>query len=321
MNILVGIGMFIATLFLIDGGYYFVNQWRVSERRTVRHRLNSIPVDGSEMETAGIERQSLFSAVPWLNRLLGRFPLFRKMNIFLEQAGTGRFLGFYILLSLLLLTGGYLAASLAFRNPLVCLAAAIVPACLPFLTVSLKRARRMEKFQRQLPEAMELMARALKAGHAFSGALKMVANEMDDPIGLEFERTLNEINLGVEVAEALKNLSRRVDCENIRFFVVSVIIQRETGGNLAEILENIAYLVRERFKLQGKIRVLSAEGKLSAIILIALPFLIALAIYFSNPDYILTLTTDPIGNIMIAAALGFLTIGIFTMRKMVKIEV
>jgi tight adherence protein B len=149
----------------------------------------------------------------------------------------------------------------------------------------------------------------------------MVAEEFDNPVGVEFDKTMNEINFGVDVTEALKNLSNRVDCLDLNFFIISVIIQRETGGNLAEILENIARLIRERFKLHGRIRVLAAEGKLSAIILIALPFFVAFVISILNPEYIGTLITDPIGHILIAIAIIMMTLGIFIMIRMIKIKV
>ncbi len=179
----------------------------------------------------------------------------------------------------------------------------------------------MAKFQEQLPDALDLIARALKAGHAFSGGLRMVAEEFGDPVGTEFRKTLDEINFGVGVDQAMKNLARRVDCADLQFFVVSVIIQRETGGNLAEILEKIAALVRERFKLYGKVRTLAAEGKLSAIILIALPFLIAFYFFLIQPEYISLLFRDPIGIAMLAGASIMMVIGVLMMRKMIQIRV
>ena len=179
----------------------------------------------------------------------------------------------------------------------------------------------MQKFERQLPDAMDLIARSLKAGHAFTGGLKMVADEFDDPMGTEFDKTLNEINFGVGVIEGLKTLANRVDCRDLKFFVISVILQRETGGNLAEILENIARLIRERFKLHGHIRVLSAEGKLSAIILIALPIFVVFALSIINPEYINTLIIDPLGRIMSAFAIFMMIVGVFVMRRLIKIRV
>ena len=149
----------------------------------------------------------------------------------------------------------------------------------------------------------------------------MVVDELEDPIAVEFNKTLGEINLGVNVPEALKNLSNRVDCTDLRFFVISVIIQRETGGNLAEILENIAYLIRERFKLHGRIRVLSAEGKFSAIVLIGIPFLVALILSLFNPQYIRVLITDPLGNILVGLATFLMILGMVVMKRMIVIKV
>ncbi|MBW1745720.1 MAG: type II secretion system F family protein [Deltaproteobacteria bacterium] len=146
----------------------------------------------------------------------------------------------------------------------------------------------MEKFQRQLPEGLELIARSLKAGHAFPSSMKMAADEFDDPLGPEFEETINEINFGVNVPDALKNLAERVNCDDLKFFVISVILQRETGGNLAEIIEGLAYIIRERFKLYGKIRTLAAEGK---------------------------------GKIILGISAFMMALGIFVMKKLVNIEV
>jgi tight adherence protein B len=177
----------------------------------------------------------------------------------------------------------------------------------------------MAKFQEHLPDALDLIARSLKAGHAFSGGLKMVAEEFSDPIGTEFRKTLDEINFGVD--QAMKNLAHRVDCPDLQFFVVSVIIQRETGGNLAEILEKIASLVRERFKLYGKVRALAAEGKLSAIILLSLPPFIGIYMAIVSHDYIGLLFSDPIGIIMLISAVCMMIAGVVVMKRMITIKV
>ena len=244
-----------------------------------------------------------------------------KVRRLLEQSGLKRPLGVFILSSALLIVLGIVGGSLITSNLLILLPGAAFLGTLPFLYIYQKKQKRMEKFQTQLPEALDLLARSLKAGHAFTGGLRMVADEFDDPIGVEFNKTLNEINFGVGVPEAMKNLTNRVDCLDLNFFVTSIIIQRETGGNLAEILENIAYLIRERFKLFGKIKILAAEGKFSAIVLVALPFFIAFAIYLLNPEYIKTLITDPFGHYLIGIGLVMMVIGIFVMRKMIMIKV
>jgi tight adherence protein B len=149
----------------------------------------------------------------------------------------------------------------------------------------------------------------------------MVGDEMSDPIGAEFSITFQEINLGLDFMEALKNLSERVDCQDLKFFIISIVLQRETGGNLVETLGNIAYLIRERFKLQGRVRALAAQGKLSAVVLIALPFVLALVFYITNPEYIRVLTADPTGRILVLIALLLMGMGIFVMRKIIDIKV
>ena len=154
---------------------------------------------------------------------------------------------------------------------------------LPYVYLSRKKADRIEKFKKQLPDALDLVARSLKAGHSFNGGLSMAAEEMDDPIGPEFSETLSEINFGISVSDALKNLSDRIDCEELRFFIIGVILQRETGGNLAELMEMLANLIRERFKFEGKVRTLTAEGRFSMWVLMALPIFLGVFLYIRNP--------------------------------------
>jgi tight adherence protein B len=206
-------------------------------------------------------------------------------------------------------------------NQAVLVILALFLGVMPFLYLILLKQKRMAKFQEQLPDAMDLIARALKAGHAFSGGLAMVADEFSDPIGTEFRKTIDEINFGVGTDLAMKNLAHRVDCPDLQFFVVSVIIQRETGGNLAEILEKIASLVRERFKLYGKIRSLAAEGKLSAVILLILPPAIAVYLLLVQPEYIGLLFKDPLGIAMVVGAFIMMLIGTYVMKRMIEIKV
>ena len=192
---------------------------------------------------------------------------------------------------------------------------------LPLLYVRRKKKKRSLKFERQLPEVLDMIARSLRAGLGLAGGIKMAAENFEDPIGPEFGATLDETNFGVNFADALVNLSRRVDCPDLMFVVTVMIIQRETGGNLAELLENISRLIRERFKLKGHIRVLAAEGKMSAGILVALPFVIFLLIFLINPEHMSTLYTDPIGRKVSGIALGMMMLGILMMKKIINIRV
>jgi tight adherence protein B len=194
-------------------------------------------------------------------------------------------------------------------------------ASLPFLHLYLLKQKRIEKFRTQFPEALDLIARALRAGHSLNSGMKLAADEFDDPLGPEFDETLGEINFGVSVADSLKNLAGRIDCAELKYFVVAVILQRETGGNLSELIESLANLVREKFKFQGKVRTLSAEGRLSAIILIAIPFLIGIFLHLSNPKYLEVLFSEPVGRFMMGGAAIMMVIGILVMKKMVTIKV
>lgn len=322
MNALLAIAIFILILLLLEGGYLLYRNIRNTEKKEVRKRLNALSmISQYEGENIDLVRKKMLSELPWFNRLLLRFHLMDKTHHFLEQSAVQKPLGFFVLLSLLLAIVGFLIGSSILFDYLLSIPLAVCLGIMPFFYIYSKKRRRMRKFERQFPDAMDLIARALRAGHAFSSGLKMVAEEFDDPIGTEFGRTLNEINFGVGVAEALQKLANRVDCPDIGFFVISVILQRETGGNLAEILENIARLIRERFKLHGHVRTLSAEGRLSAIVLVVLPFLVAFYIYLVNPEYIKLLIEDPMGKIMALFALIMMIAGIFAIKRLIAIKV
>lgn len=322
MNILIGVSVFIFTILLIEGSYLFFKRVKNPELKGIRKRLRLLASEGYDTETIiSLLRKRSLSNVPWFNRLLLKIPLMRKIDRLLDQSGSRNPLGLFVLVSCLLMFVGYLLCSLVMRNVLMPIVGVLILGSLPFFYIIIKKRRRMEKFQEQLPEAMELVARALKAGQAFSGGLKMVADESGDPIGTEFSKILDELNFGVGVPDALKNLAKRIDCPDLKFFVISVLIQRESGGNLAEILENISYLIRERFKLHGRVRTLAAEGKISAYVLIAIPFFLATFMYLVQPNYITLLITDPIGRIMLGSAIVMMVIGIFVMRKMILFRI
>jgi len=319
MHLLIGIGTFVFVVLLIEAAYFIFRTLRSPEEREIRRRLNALTT--LEYENVDIVRKRILSEVPWLNRKLLKLRWTGSAGLLLEQAGTRHTLGFFILVSGVLAFSGFTVGSWLRLNYLLSIVAGACLGCLPLWHILTKKRKRMEKFHGQLPEALDLVARALRAGQALSGALKMVADEMDDPIGDEFDKTLNEINFGVGVSEALKNLATRVDCLDLKFFIIAVVIQRETGGNLAEILENSARIIRERFKLHGRIRILAAEGKLSAIILIGLPFVTAFVLLLANPEYIKMLAIDPFGRVLAGVALSLMILGILSMKKMIAIKV
>lgn len=192
---------------------------------------------------------------------------------------------------------------------------------LPYVKIRMQRASRFKEFERQLPEALDLMARALRAGHAFSVGMKMVGDEFADPIGPEFGRTVEEISFGIDVPEAMDNLNNRVISTDLKFFITALIVQRETGGNLAEIIEAISRLIRQRFELLGRVKALSAEGRLSGIVLFAMPFVMAGVLWWMNESYMRLLIEDDLGIMMAAGAGVLMFLGAIVMKNMCDIKV
>lgn len=309
--------LFIIFLVLIEAVFGLMFK-KNPEKLQTEKRLKELTAQKYEFEDLELVKKVKYSDVPSLNSFFSKFSVFHRMVSSLEQAGIRQPLGLFILITLVGIAVGY---ALTRINLLFGIIAVIVFGVFPSAYVYAKKKERMKKFERQLPDAMDLISRSLRAGLAFSAGLKIVADEFPDPIGIEFAKTVNEINFGISTDEALKNLSLRVDCPDLKFFVISVILQKETGGNLSEILENISRLIRERFKFQGKVRALSAEGRLSAIILIAIPFFIAAVASIFNPKYISVLRDEPLGNTMVVLALMLMVFGSLIIRKMVRLKV
>jgi tight adherence protein B len=321
MNVLIiGLLLFAAFVLIVESTLYAFRTLKDPNRDKIRKRLKALSSTAQEGEVPDILRKRILSEVPFLHRLLSCLPAARSLDHLLEKANIAYPLGFFILLTLVLASAGFLATSVVTMNSAPSLAAAALFGVTPFSLVILKKRRRMNKLERQLPDALEMIARGLRAGHAFSTAIKFAADEFDDPLGSEFGKTLDEINFGVSVSEALKNLADRVDCVDVKYFVVSVIIQREAGGNLAEVMDKIAHIIRERFKFRGKVRVLSAEGKLTALVLTALPFAVVIILSFTNPDYIKMLWFEPTGRIVTVVAAFMMAAGILIIRKMIHIK-
>jgi len=198
---------------------------------------------------------------------------------------------------------------------------ALFLAILPMIWLLFKRKRRLSKFAAQLPEALELIARALRAGHSLAAGFSLVANEMADPIGGEFGRTFEEQNLGKPLEEALEDLTKRIPNLDLKFFVTAIVLQRQTGGDLAEILDKIGYLIRERFKIWGQVQALTGEGRLSGVVLLALPPVLFIVVYRMNPDYLMLLFTDDLGKKMLVAGVITQLVGALVIRKIVNIRV
>jgi tight adherence protein B len=319
--ILTAVWIFLVTIFVFEFGIYSYRSIRYPNRTRIRKRLKRLSTDIDSVEQPDILRKKVLSEISFLNKLLVYLPGIKSLDRLVEQANSSHSPGFYILISLFVALSAFIGGSLVSHNSLVALLGGLLLGAAPFGVLRLKKKRRISAFQKQLPEALELIARALKAGHAFTSGIKLAAEEFTDPLGSEFQATLDEINFGSSIADAFKNMANRIDCPELRFFVVSVILQRETGGNLAEIIESLSRLIRDRFKFEGKIRVLSAEGRLSAAILVALPIFIALVIRMISPNYLDPLFTDPSGKMAAVAALAGMAVGIVFIKQMIRIKV
>ena len=243
------------------------------------------------------------------------------LAVWVEQSGVRISLSALLLISGLLgVLFGFIVAS-ALRMVVGWVLGGALGIALPFIFLRVKRTRRLRKFEEEFPEALDLIARALKAGHAFATGLKMVADEMSEPIGPEFRKTFDEQNFGLPLKDSLANLTTRIPLLDVRFFATAVLIQRETGGNLSEILENLGHVVRERFKILRQVRVYTAHGRLTGYVLLGLPVFLAIALAFINPEHMQLLFRERIGHMMLFATAVMQTIGYFWIKQVVKIEV
>lgn len=314
--------IFIAVVLLIEGVYLTWNSSKgpEAERVTRRLRVMSAGAHGGE-QNVSIIKQRLLSKIPTVQRVLLQVPRVSALDRLLQQSGlswsVAEFCGMSLLMFLVVVfSGSYFSMPLLLQ-----LALAGAAATLPFFYVTRAKGQRLIRIEQQLPDALDLMGRAMRAGHAFPTALKMVGDEMNDPLAGEFRAAFDEVSFGIAMQDALMNLATRVPSTDLRYFVIAVLIQRETGGNLTELLASISTIIRDRIKLLGQVRVLSAEGKMSAWVLSLLPFGTALMIQLTNPKFLEVLYTDTAGRKMLAAAAVMMFLGILAMRKIIRIRV
>lgn len=312
---------FLAVVLFLEGLYVAWNSYSGPEAKRIEKRLRAMSADAADTQNPIFIKQRLLSKIAAIESLLLRVPGIHRLDKLLLQSGLQLNVAGFIGLSLLLAATGFVGAMLIHPNIFIAAAIGVAGGMLPLFYVQNAKSKRMTKIELQLPDALDLMGRAMLAGHAFSSALKMVGDEMPDPIAFEFRIVFDEINYGISVQDALKNLATRIPSMDLSYFVIAVLIQRETGGNLAELLGNISNLIRARLRLLGSVRVLATEGRLSAQILTVLPFVLALIIYMINPKHMSSLWNDPAGLNMIYGALGMIVAGIYIMSRIIKIRV
>lgn len=314
--------LFAAVILLIEGAYLWWSGTHGggAQRITRRLRLMSGGVAG-ERESVSILKQRRYSSGDWLDAFLHRRRLANAIDRALLQSGLRWSVAQFIGASL---GGMLLAALLLIMRPVPLLAKVIIALgfmLVPYILVLRARSKRLIKIEEQLPEAADFLARAMRAGHSFTNVLQMVGSELPEPLSGEFRAAHEEINYGVPMNEALYNLADRIPLTDLRYLVIAVVIQRESGGNLAEILGNISHIIRERLKLIGKVRVLSAEGRMSAWILGLMPFCVMVFMAIVNPRYVSVLWTDPTGVKMLWYGAGMILIGVLWIRRVIHIRV
>ncbi|KVH35204.1 pilus assembly protein TadB [Burkholderia cepacia] len=313
---------FVAVVLAIEGGYQWWNARHGSAARRIESRIRSMSAGGNvQQERLSILKKRMLDESKPFDRLLLRVPRVHRLDLVIQQSGLDWTLPKLIMLSTVFTAFAWLVLSFATLPQLAVLPLALFAGCAPIMYVLRCRGRRMRKLERQLPDICDMIARALRSGHSFTSTLGMVGDEFPDPMGGEFRVTFDEVNYGVSLHDALMNLATRVPVQDLRYFVIAVLIQRETGGNLAELLDSIAALIRERFKLFDKVRVLSAEGRLSAWILGLLPFGTAAVMAVLNREFLSVLWEDPAGIRMVGTMLVSMLFGLFWIRRIVRIRV
>ena len=312
-------------------GWFFVSRYfRSSDALRIKERLTGsgkTTVAKKKGKGATGEQSVFHTQQASKNRLavllVEKYRLGPKIQTYLEQAGLSQWTPARLVhLCIVAFLSGLGAAWILLPVPkFVAVLVGLVAACGPVGYVWYVRRGRLRKFEALFPETLEFISRSMRAGHAFSVSLEMIHREFQEPVAGEFRRTFEEHNLGLPIETALQKLAQRVPSLDVHFFVSAVLLQKRTGGNLAEILDKLAYVIRERFKLRGRIRAVSAHGRMTATSLSAIPACVAILMFYTNPDYVTFFFTDDVGNIMMGGAIALQLIGYLIMKKIVNIEV
>lgn len=282
-------------------------------------RLDQAGIPGAQ--GVDILRQTRGESARWLQAASQRLPQLRDLDHMIQQAALSWSVQTYVILTVGLALAFGLGGLVARGPGLIALAAAAFGAALPTQYIRRKRARRLAAFEEQLPDAVDLLGRAIRAGHPLSAGLKMVSDEMPEPSASEFRQVFEEQRFGLHFDDSLLGMADRVPLLDLRILVTAILIQREVGGNLAEVLDKIAYVIRERFTIRGQMRVITAEARMSMWVLMGLPPSVALILFVMNPAYILTLFQTPTGHMMLYASVVMQVMGFLWIRKIVDIEI
>ncbi len=317
MEFVFAAALFFLTLVVFELVYTLFRKPKSRSIRGAAERFSASAVEGEDVDILYYRK---FSDIWLFDKVLVLLPAVSRLDELLQQGGVKMLAGVFILFDLIVGSLIFLTCSLLQTVLPLSLLLAGAGFFLPFLFLFYKRRQRRSQFESLFPDALDLMGYSLKAGHSIVASFRMVAEEMADPVGGEFSRVVEELNFGRDLNLALKAMANRIDSPELRYFVTSVIIQRETGGNLVEMLVKIAAVIRRKFRFREKVKTLAAEGKISAIILLALPFFAGAAIVIMNPEYIVVLIDDPLGPYVLTVALIMMSIGSLIMYKLVQLD-
>jgi tight adherence protein B len=313
--------VFVAVTLMVFAAISLFDQ-RKAQARVLRDRLS--PVQKLSEQAApevAFLRDEVLSRIPAFDNYLRRSERVSELQKTLEQGNIDVRAGNFIMLCIISAVVFALIAFIVGGNLIFGWVGALIGFFIPYAYASHRRTKRFQKFEEKFPEAIDTLARAVRAGHAFTTAIEMIANEVSEPVAGEFRQLFEEQKFGLPVRDALLNLTDRIPLVDVKFFVTAVMLQRETGGNLAEILDNLSYVIRERFKILRQVRVHTAQGRLTMVLLMALPPTIVVVMQVLNPGFIQPLFSDPWGHVLIVAGISMQTIGYFVIRKIIRIQV
>jgi tight adherence protein B len=322
MEVLLAILVFVVVSLGVFVVFSLLDQ-RSAQARLLRDRLATVEKAAARQpsEELALLRDEMLSEIPALDNLLRRSSRISGLQTMLSQANLKMRAGNILILCVASGAAVGLVVLLASGFPQFVWLGVILGALMPYSYASYRRTKRFQQFEELFPQAIDTLARAVRAGHAFTTALELIANEIAEPVASEFRKLFEEQKFGLPVRDALINLTERVPLVDVKFFVTAVMLQRETGGNLAEILDNLSYVIRERFKIMRQVRVYTAQGRLTMMLLMGLPPIIVVTMLLMNPSFIHPLFADPMGHTLVVAGITLQTIGYFVIRKIIQIQV
>jgi tight adherence protein B len=289
-------------------------------QRLLKRKLHAIGAYAAHGEVALLLRQKYLRELSPFARRLESLPLMERLGLYIEQSGRDVMAHRLVALTLILAAAAGILVWMLLDRPWVALLAALIAGAIPFAVIFHERRARLARFEEQLPDAVDIMKRALRAGHPFNACLKLVADDMRPPISREFELTFADVNYGNDLRQALLGMLLRVPSSNLMAVITAVLIQKETGGNLAEIFDRISAVIRARFRFGRRVRTLSAEGRLSAWILALVPLVLFAVLWITSPEYLPPLLHEPLGQKLVVFAGIMLMIGVLWMRKIIRID-